>query len=254
MQINVTALRTDLLRFATLLTFVARPGPEVSVDFEDEADRLRNDSSPNTIEENREWLRGALRYTGNNSIFDRYVVVDGKPSTTLSNEYLQLASRLRRHGYAKILLLSPYRKRLFSTEVDDSSDAPPIIDSVPDNLEDNIETDVDSLVTDILRFSSLLKRVGDSAHSAAVNFENKAEELRSDPSSENVIETAQWLYMMLKHTGNGSIFDRYVAGEEYGSVDSDLTNEYLKLAGELRSFGQSYMGRNILSDPEGFSR
>lgn len=111
-------------------------------------------------------------------------------------------------------------------------------------------TDINALTTDMLRFADLLKFVARPGPEVSVGFEDKARSLHSDPSLESVIETAEWLYEMLRHTGNGSIFDRYVSGVEYGSVDNELTDEYLRLASQLRNFGQSHMGNSILSNSD----
>lgn len=103
-----------MLRFAALLKLVARPGPSAAVALEQQAKKLLADPSPKTIEETQEWLSQMLRYTGNNSIFDRYVVKDGAPDTDLTHEYLELAGRLRRYSYPRTRLINPYRRKLFS--------------------------------------------------------------------------------------------------------------------------------------------
>ncbi|MCR2783929.1 MULTISPECIES: hypothetical protein [unclassified Microbacterium] len=115
MNTDVSALTTDMLRFAALLKQVARPGPSAAVDFIEQAEKLLADSSPETIDETRLWLSKMLQYTGDNSIFDRYVLKDGEPDTDLSREYLELAKRLRRYAYPRLLVVNPYRRKLLSS-------------------------------------------------------------------------------------------------------------------------------------------
>lgn len=108
MATDIDALTGDMLKFASLLKLVARPGPAVAVTFADYAVGLRDAPSVEAEKEVREWLFLVLRHTGNNSIFDRYVVKDGEISTPLSREYLDVAGRLRQFGNPS-RVKNPYR-------------------------------------------------------------------------------------------------------------------------------------------------
>lgn len=109
MATDVEALTRDMLKFASLLKMVARPGPAVSIDFADRAIKLLADPSDEAMKEAREWLAAVFRHSGNNSIYDRYVVKDGEISTPLSREYLELAHKLGRYGKPSIFAANPYR-------------------------------------------------------------------------------------------------------------------------------------------------
>lgn len=95
---DVAALTADMQRFAELLKLVARPGPELGRKYEAYAASLEADPSPLAVEEAREWISLTLQNSGNNSVFDRYVSVNGSVDGALTAEYLRLAGKLREFG------------------------------------------------------------------------------------------------------------------------------------------------------------
>lgn len=103
----VEALAADMNRFAELLKLVGRPGPETGRQYAEYAAALLADPSPRAVEVVREWVSLTLQYSGNGSIFDRYVSVDGVVDDALTAEYLRLAGKLREFGVAPRVIAQP---------------------------------------------------------------------------------------------------------------------------------------------------
>lgn len=108
--------------------------------------------------------------------------------------------------------------------------------------------EVETVIVDILRFAELMELAG-LPKELARGCESLGVALRSDPSEQMLDTAREWIASTYQYKGSGSIFDRYVPGEEFGSVNQALTDEYYILAKKLGSFafGRSRVGSSVIN-------
>lgn len=101
-------------------------------------------------------------------------------------------------------------------------------------------SEVEGVVSDIFRFAELLKLAGLPA--LAEGYESLGGTLRSDPSEQMLTVAREWVGSTYQYKGSGSIYDRYIPGEEFGSVNYPLTDEYHVLAKKMNGFARQESG------------